>query len=330
MIRAFDLRDLPLLRRLSARGVSLHTESALTKNVHPLRAALFNLVGGEFPTYVWKASEGQATGFIQLQLEEDRQHAHILSLGVSDPAGEGVDGRRSLESAWLPMLDQAVAEVGRRGIHSLVAEVDELGAELPILRRAGFAIYTRQDVWVMANGAALPQTAVTLTERQESDDWEIQLLYANTVPRLVQLVEPAPSLPAKAGWILREDGELTAFVHLLLGDVGAWMRLYIHPNAETRANAILNAAAAVAARRADGPVYCCVRRYQSWLQSAMEQAGFSLWGSQAVMVKHTVHHLRKPLAEMKTAVDAQGIPVSTPIVRPYQEPKMNGKIKHSH
>lgn len=330
MIRPFDLRDLPLVRRLSARGVSLHTETALIKNANPLRAALFNLLGGEFPTFVWKAQEGRANGFIQLQLEEEHHHAHILSMGVSDPATEEADGCKPQENAWLPLLDQAVVEVGRRGVHSLVAEVDELGDELPILRRAGFAIYTRQDVWMMTNMASLTHTAVSLSERKESDDWEIQLLYANTVPRLVQLVEPLPPIPAKAGWVLREDGELTAFVHLLLGDAGAWMRLYIHPNAETRANAILNAAAAVAARHSNGPVYCCVRRYQSWLQSAMEQAGFTLWGSQAVMVKHTVHHQRKPLPDMKTAVDTQGVPVSTPYVRQYEEPKVNGKVKHSH
>ena len=31
------------------------------------------------------------------------------------------------ERAWLSLLDQSVVEVGRRGIHSLVAEVDEIG-----------------------------------------------------------------------------------------------------------------------------------------------------------------------------------------------------------
>ncbi|MFQ5436000.1 MAG: hypothetical protein ACE5FD_14090, partial [Anaerolineae bacterium] len=217
MIRAFDLRDLPLVRRLSARGVPLHTESALTKNVHPLRVALFNLVGGDSPTYVWKAQEGRANGFIQLLLEEDHHHAHILFMGVSDPVEDGGNKQSSLERGWLHLLDQAVVELGQRGIHSLVAEVDEMGEELPILRRAGFAIYTRQDVWMMADAAILGETAVSLSERESGDDWEIQLLYANTVPRLVQLVEPSPPMPAKTVWVLREEGELTAFVHLLMG-----------------------------------------------------------------------------------------------------------------
>ena len=52
------------------------------------------------------------------------------------------------------LLDQAVSEVGKYGIHSLVAEVDENGPELPILRRAGFAVYTRQDIWVLDDEAA--------------------------------------------------------------------------------------------------------------------------------------------------------------------------------
>jgi hypothetical protein len=56
------------------------------------------------------------------------------------------------ENAWLPLLDQAVIEAGQRGIHSLVAEVNEVSDELPVLRRAGFVVYTRQDVWVLHPG----------------------------------------------------------------------------------------------------------------------------------------------------------------------------------
>ena len=33
-------------------------------------------------------------------------------------------------AVWLALLDEAVAEIGRRGIHHLIAETDESGPEL--------------------------------------------------------------------------------------------------------------------------------------------------------------------------------------------------------
>jgi hypothetical protein len=339
MIRPFNLRDLPLVHRLSELGVSLHTESALTKNLHPTRGALFSLVGGDFPTYVWKSDKNGQAGFIQLYLVEESVHAHILYLsstndgqvavesnGAAVSASESVNGERPYqvnEDAWLPMLDQAVVEAGQRGIHSLVAEVDEVSDELPVLRRAGFVVYTRQDVWLLANGDTAASEAEKekniLRPRQAEDDWDIQVLYANTVPRLVQLVEPMPPLHDGAGWVLREENELVAFVHVHVGPVATWMRLFIHPSAEAQADQIISAVVRQTPDAASRPIYCCVRRYQSWVQNALERSGFALWGSQAVMVKHIVQKATRPLADLSAALEAQGITPTAPLIRQYHK-----------
>ncbi|WP_420642121.1 hypothetical protein [Candidatus Leptofilum sp.] len=336
MIRPFNLRDLPLVHRLSELGVSLHTESALTKNLHPTRGALFSLVGGDFPTYVWKSDSNGLAGFIQLCLDEESVHAHILYLssthdgpmeatgnGTAVSGAKGVAGQRPYlvnENVWLPLLDQAVVEAGQRGIHSLVAEVDELSDELPVLRRAGFVVYTRQDVWVLAPDEARQAENETnlLRPRQAEDDWDIQLLYANTVPRLVQLVEPMPPLHDGAGWVLHEENELAAFVHVHVGPVATWMRLFIHPSAEIRAERIITAVVQKTPAAATRPIYCCVRRYQSWVQTALERSGFTSWGSQAVMVKHIVQKAAKPLTDLSAALEAQGITPTAPLIRQYQ------------
>lgn len=343
MIRPFNLRDLPLVHRLSELGVSLHTESALTKNLHPTRGALFSLVGGDFPTYVWKSDKNGLAGFIQLYLDEESVHAHILYLSstgegqiVSESNGtavsessnndEVVNGERPYqvnEDAWLPLLDQAVVEAGQRGIHSLVAEVDEVSDELPVLRRAGFVVYTRQDVWVLANGEAASVQASEETNilrpRQAEDDWDIQLLYANTVPRLVQLVEPMPPLHDGAGWVLHEENELAAFVHVHVGPVATWMRLFIHPSAEAQADQIITAVVRQTPAAGTRPIYCCVRRYQSWVQTALERSGFTQWGSQAVMVKHIVQKATRPLSDLSAALEAQGITPTAPFIRQYKK-----------
>jgi hypothetical protein len=325
MVRPFTLRDLALVRRLSEQGVSLHAESALADNLHPLRGALLGMVTRQdCPTLIWKSENRDRAGFIQLLLEEDRHHAHILFL--SPPAGTGngtppeVNGSGELiednTAVWLSLLDQAVAESGRYGIHSLVAEVDENGPELPILRQAGFAVYARQDIWVLDEDTPLAvdhEATRRLRPRLEKDDWDIQLLYANTVPRLVQLVEPLPPAAIGKCWVQRDEAnELTAFVQIHEGTVATWLRFYIHPSAEHEAEEILQAALAVKSDRPTLPVYCCVRRYEGWLPTVIERAGFRLWGSQAVMVKHTVQHIQRPLSKTAVAMENAGMPVSTP------------------
>lgn len=183
MIRPFDLRDLALIRRLNDQVITLHTEFALTNNRHPLRGAITSmLVGGQFPTYVWKAEERDAEGYVQLHLDDAGVHAHMVraALQTDNAAADGL---------WLSFLDQLIAELGSRGVQSVIAEVNENGEELMWLKQAGFAVYTRQDIWI-SQQAGENDHADIFRPRQSLDDWDIQLLYAHTVPPMVQLVEP--------------------------------------------------------------------------------------------------------------------------------------------
>lgn len=326
MIRPFAFRDLPLVHRLHEHGVSLHTKSALTESPHPLRGALFYmLVGGNHPTLVLKERERRATGFIQLHLAGGKHHARILYLSSSVDGGlnsEQVSQAGQDTGVWLSLLDEAMVIVGQRGMHSLVAEVDELGEALPILRQAGFAVYTRQDIWVLtAEDITAVTPTLTLQKCTSQDEWDVQLLYTNTVPRLVQLVEPMPPTCDGNGWVLREENEVTAFVHVYEGAEAIWLAVFVHPNAENRAGDIVATAVADHPPKPTKPIYCCIRRYQSWMQSALEPVGFQLWSSQAVMVKHTVQHTRKPLRELITSLEKQGITASTPVIGPYSPTK---------
>lgn len=304
MIRSFTLRDIPLVHRLSEQGMVFHTESALTHDVRPLREALVNmLIGGQYPTYVWKGDgeDDGAAGFAQLRQAEDESHANIICLG-SKSKDDMLD-----EETWLPFLEQLTAEAGRQGIQSLIAEVSESGNELPMLRKAGFAVYTRQDVWACdttqiarTHNAHLRFTAATAT-----DEWDIHLLYANLVPRLIQLVEPVPPDTEQA-WVLRDEtGDLVAFVHFNEGTAATWLRVFVHPEAQEHGEDIIAAILQLKPPTADQPLYCAVRRYQSWLQTPLEQLGFVYGGSQALMVKHTVQHARKHVSKTKREVQGQ-------------------------
>lgn len=349
MVRPFDLRDVALIRRLGERGISLHTASALAENFHPLRGAIVSmLVGGEYPTFVWKPENGDRAGFIQLRIANGATQAHVLYIsprcgdrnGEAAPGGAngGADGAdladvahvtdvvRSPDCAvWLALLDEAVAGVGARGIHHVIAEIDEHSPELLVMRRAGFAVYTRQDIWSVRAADYRPQGSAPrqLTRRAAADEWDIQLLYANTVPRLVQLVEPLPTAGDGEGWVLRDGQELAAFVSIRHGAVATWLRFFIHPDAEAEADEIVAAALDVTFAREPEQVYCCVRRYESWLPRALEHSGFAVRGSQAVMVRHTVHHAPRVMPEAAVALEGQRISASSPLVRNFRQPRQH-------
>ena len=341
MVRPFDLRDLALIRRMGERGVSLHTVSALVENFHPLRSAIVSmLIGGEFPTFVWKPDNGESAGFIQLRVPAGATQAHVLYISPRCQPPEDLAAPMNVTAiddavlrgpdcaVWLALLDEAAAGVGPRGIHHIIAEVDEHSTELQVLRRSGFAIYTRQDIWAVRAANYKPQTLSNrrLTRRSPTDEWDIQLLYANTVPRLVQVVEPLPINGDGEGWVLREDGELAAFINVRRGAIATWLRFFIHPEAESEAADIVAAALEIIFANEPELVYCCVRRYESWLPSALARSGFNLIGSQAVMVRHIVHHLPRSVPEAAVALDGQRISASSPMVRNFK--KTNRKNKN--
>lgn len=326
MIRSFSLRDLALVRRLSEQGVRLDAESALTRSYHPLRGALFSMIASQAATYVWRADEGDASGFVQLRIA-DELNARLVCVAVHVPSDHNGDMQAQNESAWLALLDDVVRAVGRRGLHSLTAEVNESGPELPILRRSGFAVYTRQDIWVLQDGNPHHGSAAELQEHRSSDDWDLEWLYANTIPPLIQLVEPSPPQNG-AIWLLREEGELTAFVHVNQGPAATWMQIFIHPNAYVRSEDILQAAIQVSGGGGTNPIYCCVRRYQSWLQGALEKSGFILCDSQAVMVKHLSKPVTTKVGALDRLLNTRGVRANTLLQRCEQTPQQRVKLFH--
>ena len=292
----------------------LDAEAALTTNPHPLRRALVGrFVGGQYSTFVYRSEANRASAFAQIRWEEGYPSAHLVFLGAEN-SPEDKDDSIVDEDVWLPLLEQLVVETGGFGIHNLVAEASESGPELPVLRRAGFAVYTRQDIWI-ADQILEEEEVEVLQPHEVLDDWDVQVLYANIVPGLIQSVEPNPPLDRGQNWVLREEDELAAFVHVRKGTVASWMRLLIHPNAHTEPQDIIRSALCVAEASPQRPVYCCVRRYQSWLQSPLENAGFRQWGSQAVLVKHIVQHVKPRPVAWERALEPQAVPGSSTLVQ---------------
>ena len=324
MIRPFDLRDLPLVIRLGEQGIILEAETALTSSPHPVRSALVNMIiGGDYATYVWRSETGKDQAFVQIGMEPGSHSARLACLGAS-PLEEDAESEAQIdEDTWLSMLDDLVVVAGQQGAHNLIAEASETGPELPVLRRACFAVYTRQDIWTTQQTPE-GDIPVELRLRQPVNDWDVQVLYSNIVPGLIQSVEPSPRLDHGQNWVLYEEGELAAFIQLNAGRAATWMRLLIHPNARSKPREVIKAAMRIVSPSQKNTLYCSIRRYQSWLQDPLEQAGFTIWGSQAVMIRHIAQPVEKPAPVTKGVLDAQPVPGSSSFIQGFSRSNGDG------
>ena len=299
MIRPFDLRDVTLVAQLENQGTSLNAELALTEKPRPLQTALASFLSLRSPgarTYVCRGGPPDRAekliGLAQLRQQPGATRGYVTFVAPALAAGDDVD------EVWLRLLEYAGVEAPRLGLHHLIVEAPEDGAEVDVLRRAGFVIYLRQDILRLdaEQTRQLGPVNAALRECEEVDTWPIQQLYFNTAPRLAHLAEGTPrsSQSGARGSVCYEKGELAAYVEARRGSHGAWFNLLIHPDAESRAAHIMRQALAELGAAWDKPIFCGVRRYQEWLRRPLESLGFKPFGSSVLMVKHLVAYVAKP------------------------------------
>ena len=305
MIRSFDWRDVGLVRNLGRRGVSLHSQAALTRGTHTLQDALRGYLApvSRQATYVLRKN-GVQRAFAQLQTSAHSGCARVRFLA---PAGDGAD-----EIPRLDLLEKLAFEAGARGNHFLVAEVDEKSTEFELLRQAGFAVYARQEIVCRSTLSERKPVDLPLRRRQKTDTLGVQLLYHNIVPPLVQQVEPSP-VESNNGYVLLQEGELVAYLNVQRGPRGVWVQPYLHPEAHTVIDAVLSAFLNLEAKRSRGPVYVCVRSYQYGLQAALSDNSFEPWGQQAVMVKRLGVSVKAARFKALPALDGTEGEIASPI-----------------
>jgi hypothetical protein len=296
MIRAFDWRDIGLVRRLTERGLCLDSAIALTRGSQPLQLALMAYLMPQTgaPTLIWK--EDGRVAFGQLYHRPGAEQARALFIAPSwaqEPSG------------WLALVDRLAIEAGQRGGHNLLAEIDESSPEFEALRVTGFAIYARQSIWRMTSEIPAAGPALPLRHATKADAHDVARLYYDIVPRLVQQVEPAPGVGR--GYVLQRGSELVAYLDVRRGPLGLWVEPFVHPEADNLADEILNAALhyLTTSNRAGRPVFVCVRRYQDWVQHVLVDAGFERLATQAVMVKRLAVRVHEPVLQPLPAISAR-------------------------
>jgi hypothetical protein len=296
MIRPFDLRDLPLVAQIEHHGTPLFAELALTRRPRPLQSALagfFSLNTQGVRSYVLRG-EGEAEkleGLIQVRDRGDRKYAIITYVA---PA---LQANHHTAEVWGHLLDHVSVQSGKIGVQHVIAEAPEDSAVIEVLQRAGYAIFLRQDILRLVRTRLTIPSDPVMRPCEAHDQWGVQQLHMNTVPRLAQLAEGLPRMyrtSAVRCYVLEDQLEIVAYLQVRRGPDGAWFNVLVHPRAEIQATEIIEYGLSLLGSNWNAPIYCCVRRYQEWLRRPLEALGFEPFSASAVLVKHLVNLVSDP------------------------------------
>jgi len=101
------------------------------------------------------------------------------------------------------------------------------------------------------------------------------------------------ALPRQAaGLVCRPEGNLQAWVSVSSGPLGVWLQPLILPDSTHFSEQLIGLVRTVAGGYGH-PVFVCVRSYQAWLESALEELGAEAGPRQAVMVRRLASMIKE-------------------------------------
>ncbi len=282
---AMKLRDLPLMLRLKQKAIVLDSELGLIEDARGQNSALLSSI--VFPrglhSLLGRIDDQDVVG--QFRHRQGDANAHLVYLAPTLADGED-------DTIWLHMLDAMALQAGGNGAHTLVGEIELSHRLFETMRRAGYAVYSRQVIWQRGPlNADFAGSGIAIAAETDGDEVGIAALLGCTIPRILQSVM-APSAEM-AGLVYRKGGTVEAYLAYSEGKHGVYLLPFVHPDALSEAADIIAAALLRIERCRKLPTYICVRGYQGWLENAMRDLGLSPWLEQAVMVKHLTAGIRQ-------------------------------------
>ncbi len=277
-IRPFTLFDLLTLGNYRRELLTLDSARAVTRGNLLGLTALFPFFNpGQ---YVFTAiQENDLVSVMgQVTLMENDACARISFLAPRD----------ALSEDEAPLIDHLVMQAGEWEALYVMAELDEHSPAFKSLRKAGFAMYAWQKIWQLTSpGEGNPR--IQWKPPSATEMTAVQGLYTQIVPALLQPVDVMPRMDG--GLICTSDGNIQMYAAITSGPAGIWVQPFVHPDTACAADC-LQALLHAIPNRGGRHVYICIRSYQAWLESALEELGAKPSSQQAVMVKHLAALLR--------------------------------------
>jgi hypothetical protein len=277
--------------------------------------ARFYPAGGVYTAVARGGDDGQPQ-IGQISHVPGERSAHLSFLLIQEPFDE---------RAACALLENLVVQAGEWGAANVLAAVDEAQSVFTSLRRAGFAVYSRQDVWRMP---ALQhddrvQNEYEWQEATPLDCEPVLHLCQSLLPPLVQRAEEAFSYCPK-GLVVRSKDEVLAYVQVTSGPRGICLLPLFHPQVTDIRPLLLDLAGRLknmVLSPLERPVYYLVRSYQAGLSGILEDLGAEKMGAHALLVKHIAIRHRKPVQDMQfSSIDRRAHPTS-PMVHQINSPK---------
>jgi hypothetical protein len=281
IVRSLDVLDLPLLSRYRRDMLALDSARILTHG-NPLGAvAMLSYLDPRRHIYTAVATENGSSLMGQVTLHEEETSARMTFLAPAE----------ALNGLTLPLLDHLVTQAGEWGAFHLLAEVDEDSPAFRLLRQAGFAMYAWQRIW--KNPSPDRAEHKDIWRQAAETDWPaVQSLYGQIVPALLHPVE---ALPKQVMGLVCSQGNLQAYVSVSSGPKGIWIQPIVPPDSDCVSEQLAGLTHALSDRRSR-PIHVCVRSYQAWLESVLEDLGAQAGPRQAVMVKRLAAPIKEAQA----------------------------------
>jgi hypothetical protein len=266
-VRSLDFLDLPFLSRSRRNVLPLYSAHILTRG-NPLGArAILSYLNPRRQVYTGVASEDDDSLMGQVILKAEETSARLTFLAPTE----------NIDRLTPSLLDHLTAQAAEWGAFHLLAEVDENSPSFRSLRQAGFAMYAWQRIWKLPKQEQ-PDGDSTWREVEETDWPAVQSLHGQIIPVLLQ---PVDSLPKQAaGMVCRPEDILYAYAAIDKGPEGVWVQPLIPPDSGCGPDRLAGLAGL-----GNRPVYVCVRSYQAWLETVLDDMGATAGPRQAVMVR---------------------------------------------
>jgi hypothetical protein len=283
VLRPFTIQDLGLWQSAKSQAVFLNSQTFLTQGpgailwgalLSPLSA-----LSGIFTYAEYQSDNGNSV---------IGQIAHTTGSPIAFCrflAPEGALNSRSMPSLFEGLLKQ----IGNRGAHGLVADVEEESPAFNALRQNGFSIYAHQQVWKLIKAPKIIESPSVWRPALLRDELAIQILRNGLVPGQVQQIEVVQQNPE--GYVYFRNEQLLAYAEVRRGSHGIWLQPFVSLDAEPFEDATAELLARLRPRTGR-PVYVCLRSYQDWLRKPLEKLEAVLGPRQTVMVKHTALPLK--------------------------------------
>jgi hypothetical protein len=288
------------------------------------------------PTQVLYDPHHDGEAFIQVSYRAHQAAADVVYVA---PA---LHESRGATNAWYRLLDGACMEAATRGIQRVFANLPESGVEADVFNQAGFSLYGSEDVYVLTGLTPGTSEADQIGLRPQSpEDWPaVQRLCVSVTPQRVRQAEGGIAVAIDMGgnyqrYVLpdKDGDDLLAALTLSLGTLAHWLRVVVRPDTQAASiHSLIRSGLAILDRHPPKTVYCNVRRYEGGMRGALEDAGFELYDTRALVVKHTVAWIKASAQDLVPSLKGSAEPVP-PVYHVNGEPELqpsNGRLAAKH